>query len=72
MIRKFFCFLKSLFHKTPKVFLESRTVTIKEGERLIAQGEGWEYAGYGLGESMNIARLVDEQGNPTGGKVFIT
>lgn len=38
--------------------LETKNVTVKEGEALIASGEGWIYGGYSVCDSMNVYRYI--------------
>lgn len=58
--------------KEPEIYFECRVVQNDEGERLIAQNEGWQYAGYTLGDYMNIRRNVDKDGKPVTGNTFAT
>lgn len=42
----------------PSPVYERLCVDVETGERMIAQGEGWQYGGYGLGCSMWVCRQV--------------
>ena len=44
--------------ETPSPGLEWRTVSVAEGEDLIASGEGWTFGAYFIGDTMHVFRSV--------------